>query len=173
MEVWLQLFWIQLPQLNSFLPHPKYKSLCDWSTQNVHYVLPSLSTGVSCLPFPPLQRIKHLVFWTVPHREGTGTPYKELHGTFQHLCRKVSAIHVTEKTMHELLVLVSGLLSTTFLWLCPWRLHSHHFTLLLILEIINLRWKGPPSEKTICLKPVVKVMSAGTLMKTWDCNLWK
>ena len=68
MEVWLQLFWIQLPQLNSFLPHPKYKSLCDWSTQNVHYVPSSLSTGVSCLPFPPLQRIKHLVFWTVPHR---------------------------------------------------------------------------------------------------------
>ena len=68
MEVWLQLFWIQLPQLNSFLPHPKYKSLCDWSTQNVHYDLPSLSTGVSYLPFPSLQRIKHVVFWNVPHR---------------------------------------------------------------------------------------------------------
>jgi hypothetical protein len=25
----------------------------------------------------------------LPKREGTGTPYKELQGTFQHLCRKV------------------------------------------------------------------------------------
>jgi len=30
-------FWIQLPQLTSFLPQPKYKSLCDRSTQNVYH----------------------------------------------------------------------------------------------------------------------------------------
>ena len=30
-------FWIQLPQLPSFLPQPKYKSLCDRSTQNVYH----------------------------------------------------------------------------------------------------------------------------------------
>jgi len=51
---------------------------------------------------------------------------------------KVNAIDMTEKTMHERLVLVSGQAITGPLSPCPWRLHPHHFTLLLILEILNL-----------------------------------
>jgi len=38
-RVWLQFVQVQLPQINSLIPHPKYKSLCDWSTQNMPYVL--------------------------------------------------------------------------------------------------------------------------------------
>ena len=86
--------------------------------------------------------IRNCNFWF------TGTPYKRLRGTPQNLrprWPKVSAINVTAKTMHERLVLVSGRLLTLFLSACPWHTHSHHFTLLLILEILNLSWKGPPS----------------------------
>ena len=80
---------------------------------------------------------------------------------------KVSVIDVTAKTMHERLVLVTGRSSTPFLSSCPWRPHSHHFTLLLILEILNLSRKGPPSKKIICFQPVVKVTSPGTLRGSW------
>ena len=45
---------MQLPQLKSVLPHPKYKSLCDCSTQYVICVLSTLSTGLSCMSFFPL-----------------------------------------------------------------------------------------------------------------------
>jgi len=59
--VWLQLFKSQLSQLKSVLPHLKYKSLCVSSTQSVPYRLSTLITGPSCLLFPPLKGIKHLV----------------------------------------------------------------------------------------------------------------
>ena len=67
--VWLQLFTSHLPQLNSVLPHLQYKSLCDSRTQNMSYMLSTLSTGPSCLPFPPLKGIKHLV--CEPNRKNT------------------------------------------------------------------------------------------------------
>ena len=41
-------------------------------------------------------------------REGTGTPYKRLHGRPQDLRPKMRAIDVTAKTMHERLMLVPG-----------------------------------------------------------------
>ena len=67
-EVWLQLFWIQLPQLNSFLPQPKYKSLCDWSTQNVHHVLPALSKSRPAYHFPHYSASNIWFCEPYPHR---------------------------------------------------------------------------------------------------------
>jgi len=61
-------FLIHLPQLKSVLPQLKYNSLCDSSNQNVPFVLSTISTGVSCLPFFQLQLTKHLVLFTVPYR---------------------------------------------------------------------------------------------------------
>ena len=66
--IWPQLLGIQLPQLKSVLPQLKYQNLWNWSTLDVLYALSTLSTGVSCLPFSSLQRMKQLFLWTVPYR---------------------------------------------------------------------------------------------------------
>jgi len=64
-EVLFQLSAIKLLKLKSVLPHPTYKSLCDCSTQYVICVLSTLSTGLSCMSFSPLQCTKQLVLRTL------------------------------------------------------------------------------------------------------------
>jgi len=73
------------------------------------------------------------VLTRVPIRNCTEHP-----NIFEPRWAKVSAEHVTDKTFYERLVLVSGQAITGPLSSCPWRPHPHHFTLLLILEILNL-----------------------------------
>jgi len=51
-QEWLWLSCIQLPQLKSVIPQLKYKSLCNWSTYHLTYVLSVLSTGCSACHFP-------------------------------------------------------------------------------------------------------------------------
>ena len=49
-------------QFRPDLVDQKYKSLCDSSTQNMLYILSTLSTGPSCLPFAFYCKVsKHLV----------------------------------------------------------------------------------------------------------------
>ena len=67
---------------------------------------------------------------------------RERSNIFDAKWRNLNAIDVTQKTMHERLLLVSGPLSTAFLWTCSWRPHSHHFPLPLILEINQSSLKG-------------------------------
>ena len=62
---------------------------------------------------------------------------REHSNIFAARCRKVSAIHVIETKMHERFVLISGQAITGPLSPCPWHSHPHHFTLRLILEILN------------------------------------
>ena len=74
---------------------------------------------------------------------------RERSNIFDAKWRKLNAIDVTQKTMHERLLLVSGPLSTAFLWSCSWRPHSHHFTLPLILEINQSSLKGATFGKNL------------------------
>ena len=64
-------FWIiaHTAEICSLKPHVQKLVLymCVSSTQNVPCVLSRLSTGPSCLPFPPLKGIKLPVLWTVPY----------------------------------------------------------------------------------------------------------
>jgi len=92
----------------------------------------------------------------VPKREGTGSPYKQLQGIFQHLCRKVlqgerNTCDRNQYTWAFSIDFRTGY-HRPFVSPCPWHTNPHHFTLLLILEILNFNWKGPPSKKITKIK---------------------
>ena len=59
---------IQCPELKSLLPLLIYKSLCDWSTQNVHYVPPALSKGCLAYHFPNCSASNIWFCEPYPHR---------------------------------------------------------------------------------------------------------
>ena len=92
----------------------------------------------------------------VPKREGTGSPYKQLQGIFQHLCRKVlqgerNTCDRNQYTWAFSIDFRTGY-HRPFVSPCLWHTNPHHFTLLLILEILNFNWKGPPSKKITKIK---------------------
>ena len=95
-----------------------------------------------CFPYsaaPDLKVAQITPRWET-EREGTSLPTRncrEYSNIFAARCSKVSAIHVIETNMHERLVLISGQAITGPLSPCPWHSHPHHFTLRLILEILN------------------------------------
>jgi len=93
LRVWLQLFTL-LPKLKSVLPHLKYKSLCASSTRNVSYTLSTLRTGPSCLSYPPLKGIKHLVLWATPYRIRSATVTQSVPKKFHWIRTFVSKIPI-------------------------------------------------------------------------------